>query len=461
MSKKADLPTIPACPVLSEAVCRYQHIFDHVPVAIAVIDPQTNRYLEANQRLCDRLQYKREEIVGAMVSRINPRFQPTALEELTRQVKLHGLAQFYGHQTTKDGEDLEVLMTVSPIYRDGSLLLHCTTVDVTAQIKAQRQFVDSEKRFRVTFEQAAVGIAHVSIDGAWMRVNRRLCEIVGYSQQELARLNFSDITHPDDVEADWNQAKALLSGELSTYSMQKRYIRKDRRIVWVNLTVSLAKNELGEPEYFISVVEDISARKRAESERDELIRTLEEQVARRTEELERISQTDALTGIANRRFFDERLAAEWARGVRSGKPLSIIVIDVDYFKSLNDFLGHACGDRCVKAIASALRDLSTRSSDLVARYGGDEFIFLLPETDRAGAEGLAQKVQAAIHALAIANPGSPLSDMLTVSQGSATAVPSLSRSPEQLLEEADRAMYVAKRRGRDLIVTTARSEVAG
>ena len=231
--------------------------------------------------------------------------------------------------------------------------------------------------------------------------------------------------------------------------------------MWVNLTVSLAKNELGEPEYFISVVEDISARKQAEAERDELIRTLEEQVARRTEELERISQTDALTGIANRRFFDEKLAAEWARGVRSGKPLSIIVIDVDYFKSLNDFLGHACGDRCVKAIASALRDLSTRSSDLVARYGGDEFIFLLPETDRSGAEGLAQKVQAAIHALAIANPGSPLSDMLTVSQGSATAVPSLNRSPEQLLEEADRAMYVAKRRGRDLIVTTARSEVAG
>ena len=229
MSKYDNPPTIPACPVLSEAVCRYQHIFDHVPVAIAVIDPQTNRYLEANQRLCDRLQYKREEIVGAMVSRINPRFQPTALEELSRQVKLHGVAQFYGHQTTKDGEDLEVLMTVSPIYRDGSLLLHCTTVDVTAQIKAQRQFVDSEKRFRVTFEQAAVGIAHVSIDGGWMRVNQRFCEIAGYSQQELSRLNFSDITHPDDVEADWAQARALLRGELSTYSMQKRYIRKDRR----------------------------------------------------------------------------------------------------------------------------------------------------------------------------------------------------------------------------------------
>jgi diguanylate cyclase (GGDEF)-like protein/PAS domain S-box-containing protein len=394
-----------------------------------------------------------------MVSKINSRFQPTALSELARQVRLHEVAQFYGHQTTKDGEDLEVLMTVSPIYRDGALLLHCTTVDVTAQIKAERQFVDSEKRFRVTFEQAAVGIAHVSIDGVWMRVNQRFCEVVGYSQQELARLTFSDITHPDDVEADWSQAKALLRGEIATYSMQKRYIRKDRRIVWVNLTVSLAKNELGEPEYFISVVEDISARKQAEAERDELIRTLEEQVAHRTEELERISQTDSLSGIANRRYFDEQLAAEWARGVRSGKPLSIIVIDVDHFKSLNDFLGHACGDRCIKDIASALRDLSTRSSDMVARYGGDEFIFLLPETDRAGAEGLAQKVQAAIHALAIVNPGSPDSGKLTVSQGSATAVPSLKKSPEQLLEEADRAMYVAKRRGRDQIFTTARSEI--
>ena len=452
---------VPACPVLSEAVCRYQHIFDHVPLAIAVIDPQTNRYLEVNHRLCDRLGYHRDDIVGAMVSKINPKFQPTALDELARQVKLYGVAQFYGHQTTKSGEELEVLMTVTPIYRDGTLLLHCATVDVTAQIKAQRQFIDSEKRFRVTFEQAAVGIAHVSIDGAWMRVNQRFCEIAGYSQQELTRLTFADITHPDDLEADWSQSRALLRGEIATYSMQKRYIHKDRRIVWVNLTASLAKNELGEPEYFISVVEDICARKQAEAERDELIRTLEDQVRRRTEELERLSQTDSLTGIANRRYFDERLAAEWARGVRSGKPLSIIVIDVDHFKSLNDFLGHACGDRSIKTIAAALREVSSRSSDLVARYGGDEFIFLLPLTDRAGAEGLAQKVQSAIHALAIANPGAPDSGRLTVSQGSATAIPSLKKSPDTLLEEADRAMYVAKRRGRDQIFATARGEIVG
>jgi len=439
------------CPVLNEAACRYLQVFNHVTVAIAVIDPATNRYLEVNDALCERLQYTREEFLRCTVPAINPRFQPAAMAELARQVANNQVVQFYSHQTTRNGEDLEVLMTVTPIYREGSLLLHCATVDVTAQLRAERRFIDSERRFRETFEQAAVGIAHVAVDGTWQRVNRRLCAILGYSAAELSNLKFEDITHPDDLEPDWTRAKALLRGEISTYSLEKRYIRRDRSIVWVNLTVSLARNEIGEPEYFISVIEDISARRRAEAERDELIHTLEEQVRRRTEELERLSMTDALTGIANRRRFDQALAMEWARGVRSGLPLSILVIDIDHFKRLNDRLGHAYADRCMVSVASALGQLSTRSSDLVARYGGDEFFFLLPETDSTGAEELARKAKAAVQSLHIANPGAPRMGTLTISQGTGTAIPSPSRSPHQLLEEADRAMYMAKRRGRNRI----------
>jgi len=439
------------CPFPDEADCRYVQLFDHAPLAIAVIDPGSDCYLEVNQRFCDRLGYTREELLHSTVSAINPHFHPEALADLARQVAARQVVQFYSHQTTKSGDELEVLMTVTPIQRNGSMLLHCMTIDMTAQLRAERQFVDSERRFRETFEQAAVGIAHVAADGAWLRMNQRLCEIVGYSEDELRGLKFQDITHPDDLVANLEMAKALLRGDVDTCSMQKRYIRKDKQIAWVNLTASLARNNLGEPEYFISVIEDISARKQAEAERDNLIHTLEEQVRRRTEQLERLSMTDVLTGIANRRCFDEVLSAEWARGVRSQQPLSIIEIDVDYFKSLNDHLGHAHADQCLIAIAYALGSLSTRSSDLLARYGGDEFLLLLPQTDRAGAESIARKVEAAVHALAMVNPGVPDSKGLTVSQGVATAVPARDKYPQDLLEEADRAMYMAKRRGRDQI----------
>src|SRR5262245_934880 len=123
---------------------------------------------------------------------------------------------------------------------------------------------DGGARFRATFENAAVGIARVARDGCWLEVNQRLCDIVGYSREELMTKTFGDITHQDDLESDWDQARRLLAGEIENYSMEKRYYRKDGSIVWVNLTVSLARKANGSPDYFVSVVEDISARKRLE-----------------------------------------------------------------------------------------------------------------------------------------------------------------------------------------------------
>jgi PAS domain S-box-containing protein len=129
---------------------------------------------------------------------------------------------------------------------------------------------DIEARFRATFEQAAVGMAHVGLDGRWLAVNRRLSEIVGYTADELRELNFQAITHPDDLDADLANVAALLAGEIETYAMEKRYLRKDRSIVWINLTVSLVRDIAGSPQYFIAVVEDIEKRKRAETAQAQL-----------------------------------------------------------------------------------------------------------------------------------------------------------------------------------------------
>ncbi|MDZ8241369.1 MAG: PAS domain S-box protein [Nostoc sp. ChiQUE01a] len=125
---------------------------------------------------------------------------------------------------------------------------------------------ESEQRFRSAFHQAAVGIAHVAIDGRWLLVNQRLCDIVGYTLEELQLLTFQDITHPDDLEADLKYVEEILANRIQTYSMEKRFFRKDNSIVWVNLTVALMRESSTEPKYFISVIEDISDRKHSQEQ---------------------------------------------------------------------------------------------------------------------------------------------------------------------------------------------------
>ena len=152
---------------------------------------------------------------------------------------------------------------------------------------ADQQLRESEEVNRATFEQAGVGIAHVGTDGRWLRVNDKLCAILGYPREELMQLTFQSITHPDDLETDLDLMRQILSGGISNYSMAKRYFRKDRSLVWANLTVSLVRNEAGGPKHFISVVEDITERKRAEEEMQRLRLQLWH--------ADRVAQTGAIT----------------------------------------------------------------------------------------------------------------------------------------------------------------------
>jgi PAS domain S-box-containing protein len=146
----------------------------------------------------------------------------------------------------------------------------CSTVMALNHMHARLQdsiekLAASEERFRYAFEQMAVGIAHIAPSGRFLRVNQKLCDIVGYTRDELIAETFQDITHPDDLDADLVQARQVLAGEIQTYSMEKRYLRKDGRIVWINLTVSLVRKADGRADYFIAVAEDIDARRHAES----------------------------------------------------------------------------------------------------------------------------------------------------------------------------------------------------
>jgi PAS domain S-box-containing protein len=149
-----------------------------------------------------------------------------------------------------------------------------TNTDVEAHKQREETLRAGEEINRITFEQAAVGITHVAPDGHWLRVNDRFCAIVGYSREDLSRLTFQDITHPDDLNTDLEFVRQMLAGEIKTYSMEKRYLRKDRSLVWISLTASLVRTTAGEPRHFISIVQDIHDRKQAEAERELLTHTL-------------------------------------------------------------------------------------------------------------------------------------------------------------------------------------------
>ncbi len=176
------------------------------------------------------------------------------------------------------------------------------------------------------FDHAPIGMALVAPDGRWLIVNRAICEIVGYSEPELLTKTFQDITHPEDLEADLHYVDRMLAGELGEYTMEKRYVQASGEIVWVLLSVSMVHDDAGAPLYFVAQVQDISAQKSLEAR------------------LRHDAMEDSLTGLKNRRAFEEALERQLAHNLRYGGRSALLLIDLDNFKLINDRLGHHVGD---------------------------------------------------------------------------------------------------------------------
>jgi diguanylate cyclase (GGDEF)-like protein len=192
---------------------------------------------------------------------------------------------------------------------------------------------------------------------------------------------------------------------------------------------------------------EIDRRKALEQESFTVTRLLDAAYQR----LQHISFLDGLTEIANRRRFDEFIDLEWRRALRTSTPLSLIMIDIDFFKTHNDTYGHQSGDECLKRVANCLAGALNRPGDLAARYGGEEFVVVLAGTHRAGAAAVAEALRQRIESLEIPHAGSRVSDWVTISLGVATMIPLRDTSPAALIAEADRALYQAKREGRNRV----------
>ncbi|HEV8245446.1 MAG TPA: diguanylate cyclase, partial [Polyangiaceae bacterium] len=219
----------------------------------------------------------------------------------------------------------------------------------------------------------------------------------------------------------------------------------------------------GASDYLVKLPDKIElvARVRAHSirhllqlERDEAFRKLEsltKDLEKSNEELARLSAVDGLTGVANRRSFDGALEREWRRAARENTTLSLILIDVDFFKRYNDAYGHLGGDDCLRKVAGALSKAVHRPGDFVARYGGEEFAVLLPSTDHEGSLVVAELLRTAVSDLRLDHRASEVTDHVTISLGLATLRPKHTGQPNELISQADGALYEAKRGGRNRV----------
>ncbi|PZV06971.1 MAG: hypothetical protein DCF32_08495 [Leptolyngbya sp.] len=242
--------------------------FDLPFIGMAITSPTTKRWVQINDCLCDILGYSQAELQQMTWAELTHSDDLAADVAQFSQV-LRGEADGYTLDKRfirKDGATIYTTIDVKCLRQDdGAIEFFVATVqDITDRRRAEQHLRDSEERFRATFEQAAVGIAHMAPDGTWLWVNQTLCTLVGYSHDELLGLTFQAITHPDDLATDLDYVHEMLAGQRQHYTMEKRYLRKDQSIVWVQITVSLVRDEQQQPKYFISVIQDITAAKQAD-----------------------------------------------------------------------------------------------------------------------------------------------------------------------------------------------------
>ena len=242
----------------------------------------------------------------------------------------------------------------------------------------------------------------------------------------------------------------LVSGKASMHKPEKRVL-SDGRTLWLDTCLIPLHDGQGQVFGVLGVLTDITERRAS----DEKILQLLQQLEAEKNYALKSALTDGLTGLANRRSFDESLNTEFYRLKRTHAPLSVVMMDIDHFKKYNDLYGHVSGDECLRKVALAVQATVGRLPDIAARYGGEEFVLILPETDGTGALTLAERVREAVEHLAIPHAGSDTADVVTISLGVVTVYPSAISTPEQTVEFADQALYAAKTTGRNKVMVSA------
>ncbi len=320
-----------------------------------------------------------------------------------------------------------------------------------ARALAKQTQMRNARRLDVVLEGANLGLWEWDLAADRLTVNNREWAMMGYKpgEFELTSKVLKDLIHPDDGPLVESSFTAHIKGTSASHTIEHRIRHRDGHWVWVlNHAMVLDRDAKGRPLRILGTHLDISERKRVEAGFAENTALLEHANV----QLSQLSLTDGLTGVPNRRHFDQTLKAEWTRGARQKQPLSLLMIDIDHFKLYNDSHGHLEGDNCLRQVASALASSVMRGSELFARYGGEEFVALLPSTNHSAAGVVAQRCLDRLDQARIKHGAAPVSPWVTVSIGIASIIPGPEIDADNLVQSADAALYRAKEQGRNRFV---------
>lgn len=297
---------------------------------------------------------------------------------------------------------------------------------------------EDDTDFQLLAEYSGDVICRSGVDMKFRYVSPSSFDVLGWLPEEMMAMDAFALIYPEDLPGLFAVATRNFAPGVEPDRASVRIRKKDGTYIWVEFIARVIRDpSTQEAIEAVVTMRDISERKALE------------------EKLSILALTDALTGLANRRAFDEALNREWKRTLREGSRISLLLLDVDNFKSFNDEYGHQVGDDCLRTIAIAVKE-AVRASDIPARYGGEEIAVILPSTDTAGAVEVAEKIRAAVEALQLTHKGNSETGRITVSIGVATALSrhgGTMRMPESLLLAADNALYKAKREGRNRVET--------
>ncbi len=407
----------------------FQVLIDAIPIPIFYKDTEAV-YLGCNRAFEAYIGLTREKLTGKSVYDIASRELAAIYEETDRQLLREGGIQTYESSVVNGlGERREVIFYKATFLDANGRLagLVGTIFDITDRKLMEQGEQESRERFRLLFDNTAVGIATVTVEGAFLQVNPAFCRFLGYAEAELLQLRVVDVTHLEYRGEARHWYNEIKTGSRRQFSYEKIYLCKDGASVWAHVAVNILVDAGSNPTCCVALIQDITERKRAE------------------QEIQQLANHDLLTGLPNRTHLKEHLTQAVAQANRDGRNVGVLSLDLDRFKRINDTMGHAAGDLFLKSVTARLQDC-TRRGDTVARLGGDEFVVVLPEvTSLSDITTLAHKMLQAL-SIPFELEGHEIS--CTASIGIAIA-PVDGENVDALLKNADMAMYAAKERGRN------------
>ncbi|MDQ3705014.1 MAG: PAS domain S-box protein [Chloroflexota bacterium] len=414
--------------VLKRSEREYRGLFENAHDAILLLSIKDEIVLDANAAACKLFGFAQEELIGMPAVRLSGDSARISNAD-ARWLENGGTLQYEAVQYRKDGTEISLEITAAMVEYKGQRAYLRVKRDVTERKRAEEALRASEQKYRLLMEGATDSVVLIDRNGNYLEANDTACRTLGYTREEFLKLNMKQMVAPEELDARSlvEDRRAARKGLL----VERTMLRKDGTRVMVEISSRLLDDGSVQ-----AIVRDVTERKRAE------------------EALQVLATQDALTGLLNRHEMDRVLSEEATRCRRYGRSMSLVMIDIDHFKSVNDRYGHKVGDEVLRWIGGIFRD-NVRSTDRVARYGGEEIAAILPETDDVEARLVAERFRSTVAAqpFTYTTPdGEVVSIPITISLGVAE-LPSDAITADALLVAADNALYHAKRSGRNQVVS--------